>query len=94
MRATAWSNGSPTSSEAGYGLRISAVDRDRFFDRAWTEIVLDLPDQSSTSIPLSDSFWKRCSELRSAAVGRWLLTAGPRSLGPRRAAHPDAVATR
>ncbi len=25
---------------------------------------------------LSESFWRDCSELRSAAVGRWLLAAG------------------
>ena len=31
MRATGWSNGSPLASDAGYGLRISHHDRDRYF---------------------------------------------------------------
>ena len=75
MHATAWSNGSPTPSGAGYGLKIIQVDRDRFFSRAWTEVVVELPDGTSTSIHLSESFWRRCSELRSAAVGRWLMNA-------------------
>jgi hypothetical protein len=76
MRATAWSNGSPSRSGAGYGLKINPQDRDRFFDRDWVNVVVELPSEGATSISLSSSFWRRCSELRSAAVGRWLLRAG------------------
>jgi hypothetical protein len=73
MRATAWSNGSPSSSGAGYGLKISREDRDRFFDRSWKEIFLQLPGQSSFAVPVSESFWRSCTELRSASIGQWLI---------------------
>jgi hypothetical protein len=76
MRATAWSNGSPRGSGAGYGLKISRQDRDRFFDQKWPAIVLHLPEQDPVRVPLSESFWRSCTELRSAAVGRWLILNG------------------
>ena len=76
MLATAWSNGSPRRSGAGYGLKISRQDRDRFFDQSWSTVVIHLPEQDPTSVPLSESFWRSCTELRSAAIGRWLLLNG------------------
>ncbi len=42
MKVTGWSNGSPSASGAGYGLRISAADRDRYFDRSWSEVSIEL----------------------------------------------------
>jgi hypothetical protein len=73
MQVTAWSNGSPRSSGAGYGLRISPTDRDRYFEAGWDHVDVDLGVYGHAAIPLSESFWARCTELRSAAVGRWLL---------------------
>ncbi len=73
MYVTAWSNGQPTSSGAGYGVRVSGTDRDQQFDRRWSEVLLDLGDEAMAVVPLSASFWDRCSELRSAAIGQWLL---------------------
>ena len=73
MRATAWSNGSARNSGAGYGLKISRQDRDRFFDHRWSAIVLCPPGQGPAGVPLSESFWRSCTELRSAAIGRWLV---------------------
>jgi hypothetical protein len=73
MYVTAWSNGRPTSSGAGYGVRISETDRDQHFDRRWPEVLLDLGDEATVVVPLSASFWDRCRELRSTAIGRWLL---------------------
>ncbi len=67
MRAVGWSNGSPSSSGAGYGLKVSVGDRDRFFECTWTEVLLDLPEQGGVSVRLSVSFWRDCWELRSAA---------------------------
>ena len=72
VNVTAWSNGQPTSSGTGYGVRVSKDDRAKYFDVGWTEIVLDLGGEVVV-VPVSASFWERCSELRSAAVGRWLL---------------------
>ena len=76
IRAIAWTNGSQRSSGAGYGIKISRHDRDRFFDPSWSAIVLQLPGQDPVIIQLSESFWKSCIELRSAAIGRWLILNG------------------
>lgn len=76
MRATGWSNGSPSPTGAGYGLKIGVEERDRHFDRGWSEVSVELPSGESTFVPLSESFWQRCSELRSASIGRWLLAEG------------------
>lgn len=76
MRATGWSNGSALASGAGYGLKISRRDRDRYFDSSWEGIVLDLPGQGIAEVRLSRSFWAKCTELRSAAIGRWLTASG------------------
>ena len=73
MRATGWSNGSARASGAGYGLKISRQDRDRFFDQRWSAIVLHLPGHEPVNVPLSESFWRSCTELHSAAIGRWLI---------------------
>lgn len=73
MRATAWSNGSPSPTGSGYGLKISAWDRDRFFEREWADVIVELAGEEPASIRLSQSFWRSCSELRSASIGRWLL---------------------
>jgi hypothetical protein len=72
MQVTAWSNGG-----TGYGLEIRVSDRDRFFDRTWRNVILELPGQGQTVVAVSPSFWRRRSELRSADIGRWLQRNGP-----------------
>jgi hypothetical protein len=72
----AWNNGHPLPTGAGYGVRLSGHDRDEFFDPEWREVIVDLDDEESVSVSLSESFWGRCPELRSAAIGRWLLRNG------------------
>lgn len=76
MIATGWSNGSPKGTGAGYGLRIRRQDRDSYFDREWPFVTVGLPEGEWVTIPLSDSFWRKCTELRSAQVGRWMLDRG------------------
>ena len=88
MLVRAWSNGAHHPSGAGYGLKVSAADRDKAFNEAWTHVVLTLAGQGETVVSLSASFWRTCSELRSAAIGRWLLETG-RAPWPRGA--PPAV---
>src|SRR5688500_7342304 len=75
MHATGWHNGGPDYEAAGYGLKFTAADRDREFNRDCAEIVLELGDQAAT-VALSPSFWRSCPELRSADIGRWLLDIG------------------
>ena len=75
MRATGWSNGQPRRSGAGFGVRISRDDRDRHFHRAWDHVLIDLGSEE-IDVKLSKSFWGSCTELRSAALGRWLMAQG------------------
>jgi hypothetical protein len=86
MRVRAWSNGASRRSGAGYGLKVSTADRDKAFDEEWTHVVLTIPGQGEIVVSLSASFWRICSELRSAAIGRWLLETGrapwPRGVPP------------
>lgn len=76
MRATGWHNGRSPETPAGYGIRFTPDDRDRHFDPAWESVVLEMEGFGWTIMGLSESFWRKCSELRSADVGRWLLQAG------------------
>jgi hypothetical protein len=73
MYVTAWSNGRPLRTGAGYGIRLSVGDRDRFFDPDWSDVSVDVADGEPVLVPLSSSFWRSCPELRSAAIGQWLL---------------------
>ena len=73
MRVTGWSNGQPRPTGAGYGVRLSGHDRDDYFDPVWHEVIVSLDHGETVTVPLSGSFWRSCPELRSAAIGRWLL---------------------
>ncbi len=73
MRATGWHNGGAVLDPAGYGIRFTAHDRKKHFDPLWAEVVMEMEGETSTTIALSPSFWRSCSELRSADIGRWLL---------------------
>ncbi|WP_434512148.1 hypothetical protein [Desulfitobacterium sp. AusDCA] len=42
MIATAWNNGKHSLTGAGYGLKLDEKDRDYFFDKDWTEVILEL----------------------------------------------------
>ncbi len=73
MHTTGWHNGGRPEDPGGYGLKFVQRDRDRYFDRDWPEVVLQLDGGDEVTIELSPSFWRSCSELRSAGVGQWLL---------------------
>lgn len=77
MLATAWNNGAHHASGAGYGLKISKADRDRYFSSSWREVLVSLPGQKMpVVVELSPSFWKNCTELRHQEIGRWLRANG------------------
>ncbi len=78
MIVTGWNNGSPNNNTgAGYGIRISPEDRDKFFQRNWDTVIIRLEgDDEEVEVVLSESFWQGCPELRSARIGMWLLTNG------------------
>jgi hypothetical protein len=46
MIVTAWNNGQPHSTGAGYGLKVNANDRDEYFSRKWRSVVLELAGES------------------------------------------------
>lgn len=81
LRWTAWKNGSPSPSGAGYGFKVPIADREAYFDRSWRTITLELPTSAGFE-PLEvnidkPSFWNdTCHELIHKGIGRWLLQRG------------------
>jgi hypothetical protein len=70
----AWSNGG-----TGYGLKMSAVDRDAYLKREWGSVDLYLPgSRQPTKVNVDkDSLWnKSCRELISKEIGAWLVANG------------------
>ena len=77
MIVTGWSNGNPNlATGSGYGVRIATRDRDLYLRRQWSEVAVLMESGQRVRVTLSPSFWRRCSELRSAKIGRWMLDNG------------------
>src|SRR6266851_1543754 len=93
MWVRAWSNGRPVASGAGYGLKVSRADRDHHFKSSWRSVRLLFQDGECISVAVSASFWRDCTELRSSAIGRWLirerLAPWPRGEPPALRLEPD-----
>ena len=91
MVVTAWNNGTQLKSGAGYGVKLNASDRDRFFQRDWKSIRLSLEGTSHViEVNIAKpSFWETtCRELISAKIGRWLIRNG---LAPWPKGHPPKL---
>jgi hypothetical protein len=88
MRAKGWSNGQWRPSGAGYGIRLRAVDRDRYFRRDWSYVLVELPAGERAQVRLSESFWRASPELRSCIIGRWMVA---NRLAPWSKARPPAL---
>jgi hypothetical protein len=78
---TAWNNGGHLATGAGYGLKVPVIDRDRYFKREWTSVILELPDNGSfvkvTVNVDKPSFWNAtCHEVISQEIGKWLRNSG------------------
>jgi hypothetical protein len=77
VRAVGWRGGSADErSPAGYGIKFTSADRDRYFDPEWPSVFLELTGGPTIEVPLTHSFWRSCSKRRSADLGRWLLASG------------------
>jgi hypothetical protein len=79
MIVTAWKNGNPSASGAGYGVKFDARDRDRFFKREWKSILLSMEGTSGVvEVNVAKpSFWNDyCKELISVEIGRWFIRTG------------------
>ena len=97
MNVTGWSNGHPNpATGSGYGVRIATPDRDAHSRRRWSRVVVRMEGGESVRVTLSPSFWRRCSELRSAKIGLWMLDHGvapwPKGRPPELVLEPTAEA--
>lgn len=75
VRATGWHNGSALTDPAGYGIRLTARDRDTYFEPTWKTVTVEMDGHEPAIVTIAPSFWRSCPELRSADIGRWLLDA-------------------
>ena len=55
ISATAWNNGAHHRSGAGYGLSVSAADRDRFFRRIWRTVRLRIDNGEPFAVNIDTS---------------------------------------
>jgi len=81
LRWTAWNSGTHAKSGAGYGFKVPIQDRDRYFEKKWQTVVLELPASGRyTEVEVNiakASFWTAtCHELISREIGRWLRANG------------------
>jgi hypothetical protein len=77
MIATGWSDGSPNNvTGGGYGVRISRKDREKYFQREWPSVTVELEEWGTTEANVAPSFWRSCTELRGKVIGKWLLDHG------------------
>jgi hypothetical protein len=76
MQVTAWNNGQYYESGAGYGLKVTVADRDRFFRKDWKTVTVALSgtnEEVEVNIA-KPSFWDpTCRELINQRIGRWML---------------------
>ena len=81
MQASVWSNGS-----GYYGLRIGARNRNTFFRSSWKTVTLETSGKVF-KLPLTASFWRKCPEIRGAALKQWIeaqsMTAWPKGHPPK-----------
>ncbi len=91
MIVTAWNNGQHHKSGAGYGIKLSAADRDEHFSRMWRTVAVTL-EGSSQEVEINiakASFWSTtCRELISKDIGTWLRENG---LAPWPQDHPPRL---
>jgi hypothetical protein len=57
---SAWSSGRGT-----FGIRVGNPNRDRHFDRSWTEIEVEI-DGNWRPFKLTRGFWNKCPEFRDS----------------------------
>jgi hypothetical protein len=84
MIVTAWKNGTPSANGAGYGVKLEAGDRDRYFQKDWETIELELEGYAHVvKVNVAKpSFWNsKCRELIHSEIGRWLIENGLGSWG-------------
>jgi len=79
MIVTAYNNGQHHTSGAGYGLRVDAKDRDKYFIRGWKQILLKLEGEGGevlVNVRKLSFLNSTCRELISKDIGMWLIKNG------------------
>ena len=74
----AWCNGNPRPSGAGYGLKLTAQDRDTFLrpDHKTVTLFLEGEQEPIEVVTGKASMWHgTCRELLKKEIGQWLLRA-------------------
>lgn len=75
MLVSTWSNGDPRPTGSGYGIRISSKDVPTINQYDAIKIKMS-GEQKEIVVSVSASFGNGCHELRSAAIGRWMIGRG------------------
>jgi hypothetical protein len=71
-----WQSGKPSKTTGGgYGLRVRRGDRDKYFKRNWSEVLVQF-DSVVIAVHISESFWRNCIELRNLKIGQWMMDHG------------------
>jgi len=78
---TAWNNGKHHATGAGYGLKVPIADRDRYFNREWKSVILEISERGDLiKIEMNvdkPSFWNEtCREIINKDFGKWLRKSG------------------
>jgi hypothetical protein len=71
-----WHNGARHKTGAGYGIRIPIILRDRYFNKKYSFIILELEDYSEViHVNIAKkSFWdSTCRELIHKEIGKWMI---------------------
>jgi hypothetical protein len=77
MKVSGWNNGSPNNrTGSGYGIRLSRTDRDIWFQQEWSSVTVHLEGGAAIEANLTPSFWRGCTELRHAEIGKFLMAHG------------------
>jgi hypothetical protein len=78
IAASAWNNGQHYPTGAGYGLSISAADRDQWLRREWGTVRLRIGNSQPFAVNIDKrSLWNgSCMHLISAHLGRWMREIG------------------
>jgi hypothetical protein len=61
---------------SGYGVELSPEDRERWFKREWSSVVLHIEGGDEIEVNVSPSFWRGCPELRHKGIGQFLVAKG------------------
>ena len=89
MKVTAWKNGRHLEVGTYYGLKVSASDRDTYFDPGVKSVTVRLPNgKEIVANTAKASFWTgTCRELIQTEIGRWFIDNGyapwPKGMPPK-----------